>query len=197
MFGLQTPAAAPQLVTEDVPAIPRQTVETGLTVVAGVVQADGKMADIRLLSGQPPFVEPSTMTVRDWSFDTTNHPVHQPVSAVFLYRPQTVLSARSFSFSLPVNCCGPNDTRPPVPTTIVDPGYPVDSVGEGSVIMQLRVDVEGVVQAVDVIRRAPSLEQAAVQAVRSWHFSPAMQNGIAVPGTCIAVITFQRPVLSH
>jgi outer membrane biosynthesis protein TonB len=86
---------------------------------------------------------------------------------------------------------------PPQPTTIIDPGYPIDSIADGCVILELQIDSRGRVQKTDVIQDIPSLTSSATRAVSQWQFLPARQDGKAVPGTAIAVISFLKPVLSY
>lgn len=53
----------------------------------------------------------------------------------------------------------------------------------GSVVVLIHVSERGVADGVDVARSSgvASLDQAAVDAVRKWHFRPAMREGRAVP----------------
>jgi TonB family protein len=66
----------------------------------------------------------------------------------------------------------------------VDPVYP-DSAKmarvSGVVILQVTVGVEGNVLEAQVLRGHPLLDQAALEAVRQWRYSPTMLNGAVVP----------------
>jgi TonB family protein len=66
----------------------------------------------------------------------------------------------------------------------VDPVYPdaakVARVS-GIVILQVTVGVEGNVLEAQVLRGHPLLDQAALEAVRQWRYSPTMLNGEPVP----------------
>ena len=80
------------------------------------------------------------------------------------------------------------------PRKIVDvaPAYPLlarQSQVEGVVILEATIDAGGQVQAVRVLRSAPLLDQAALEAVRQWRYEPAMLNGEPVP--VIMTITVQ------
>jgi periplasmic protein TonB len=68
------------------------------------------------------------------------------------------------------------------PTLIyrVDPGYPLLAVVrqlEGMVILEAMVDEEGRVESIRVLRFPGVFEQAAVEAVRQWRYSPVILNG--------------------
>ncbi|HLH31140.1 MAG TPA: energy transducer TonB, partial [Terriglobia bacterium] len=76
------------------------------------------------------------------------------------------------------------------------PVYPVNSVGEGVVILALRVSPEGVIQGMQVIRDVPSLTEPARNAVAGWKFTPARRSGVPVAGTAIVAISFLRPIVN-
>jgi periplasmic protein TonB len=66
------------------------------------------------------------------------------------------------------------------------PAYPRDAVmrGEvGAVLVIIHVSAYGVATGADVAESSgsPSLDKAAVAAVRKWRFRPAMKEGLAVP----------------
>jgi TonB family protein len=66
----------------------------------------------------------------------------------------------------------------------VDPVYPdAAKVARvpGIVILQVTVGVEGNVLEAQVLRGHPLLDQAALEAVRQWRYSPTMLNGEPVP----------------
>jgi protein TonB len=149
--------------------------------------------DIEVVQGKTPFIEPALRAVRQWTFDTNNVKTPAAVTITMLFRARTALPDQPSVFHMP---CEPSsaDTAPE-PSTIVDPGYPIESIFEGSVILQMQIDSNGGVQKTDVIRDVPSLTSSAKRAVSQWRFVPARQNGRAVPGTAVAVISFIRPVL--
>jgi periplasmic protein TonB len=68
--------------------------------------------------------------------------------------------------------------RPPI--------YPKDAEKrrqQGEVVLVIHVAETGVATSADVLRSSgvPSLDQAALDAVRKWHFRPALREGRAVP----------------
>ena len=75
--------------------------------------------------------------------------------------------------------------RMPTPVRQPKPRYPMSArrMGHsGQVLLRLFVDQEGAVREVNVMRAEPAgvFEDAAVEAARKWHFSPAMSRGVAV-----------------
>jgi protein TonB len=72
------------------------------------------------------------------------------------------------------------DIKEPTLTYRVDPVYPLLTVVrqlEGVVILEAVVDEEGRVESIRVLRSPGVFEQAAVEAVRQWRYSPVILNG--------------------
>lgn len=81
------------------------------------------------------------------------------------------------------------------PRKIVDvaPVYPAfaqQARKEGVVILETVIDANGGVESVRVLRSVPLLDQAAVDAVKQWRFTPAMLNGQAVPVVMTVTVNF-------
>jgi protein TonB len=87
-----------------------------------------------------------------------------------------------------------------VPTKVKDvrPLYPpaAQNAGiQGVVILEATIDVDGRVGDAKVLRSIPELDQAAVEAVRQWEFTPTEVNGVRVPVIMTVTVNFslQRP----
>lgn len=96
------------------------------------------------------------------------------------------------------------EPRPPVrlhsgieaPRKVVDvaPRYPEfarQARREGLVILEVTINELGGVADVQVLRSAPGLDQAAVEAVRQWRFSPARLNGTPIPVVMTVTVNFK------
>jgi TonB family protein len=61
------------------------------------------------------------------------------------------------------------------------------------VVLQIRIDENGLPIDVDVARRSGSreLDRAAIQAVREWRFKPALQNGKPVSSVVELPVDFK------
>jgi len=75
--------------------------------------------------------------------------------------------------------------RMPVPVRTVKPRYPMSArrMGQsGQVLLRIHVDQDGTVREVTVVQADPPgvFENAAMDAVRKWRFSPALSRGAAV-----------------
>jgi len=81
------------------------------------------------------------------------------------------------------------------PQKIVDvqPVYPAIAIAarkEGFVILEAIIDTHGNVESVRALRSDPVLEQAAIDAVKRWKYSPGVLNGVAVPVIMTVTVRF-------
>jgi protein TonB len=81
------------------------------------------------------------------------------------------------------------------PRRIVDvpPIYPPIAIAarkEGVVILEALLDENGHVNGVKVLRSEPLLDDAAVQAVRRWRYTPTLLNGVPVPVLMTVTVRF-------
>ena len=59
-------------------------------------------------------------------------------------------------------------------------------------MLQVRVDQEGNVSDVSVVKGHPLLRDAAVEAVRQWKYSPTLMKGEPVPVITTVTVPFER-----
>ena len=81
------------------------------------------------------------------------------------------------------------------PTKIqhVNPIYPQDALDArvtGMVIIEATINPEGSVETATVLRSVPMLDQAALDAVKQWRFTPTMLNGLPVPVIMTVTVNF-------
>jgi protein TonB len=86
--------------------------------------------------------------------------------------------------------------RGPEPIARVQPTYPPMAYRnreEGSVLVRANIDANGVPADVTLVRRSGSrdLDDAALAAVRQWHFRPAIENGKAVASAVEVPVDFK------
>jgi protein TonB len=83
--------------------------------------------------------------------------------------------------------------RTPVKTHHVDPLYPAIAQSariQGIVIIEATISEAGRVINARLLRSVPMLDQAALDAVRQWQFTPTMLNGVAVPVIMTVTVNF-------
>ena len=72
----------------------------------------------------------------------------------------------------------------------MNPVYPPDAKDagvQGVVILDVLLGVDGKVEQTKILRSIPLLDQAAIDAVRQWEFTPLLLNG--VPKKVIMTVT--------
>jgi TonB family protein len=74
---------------------------------------------------------------------------------------------------------------PPVVVRRVEPRYTDDARDArlaGTVILQAIIETDGTAKILKIVKPLPlGLTESAVEAIRQWRFTPAMQNGKAIP----------------
>jgi TonB family protein len=83
--------------------------------------------------------------------------------------------------------------KAPTQLTKVQPDYPPVALAarvQGIVILEALIGVDGGVVEAKVMRSVPLLDQAAINAVRQWRYTPTLLNGVAVPVIMTVTVTF-------
>jgi protein TonB len=83
--------------------------------------------------------------------------------------------------------------KTPVKTRDVKPVYPPIAQSarvQGIVIIEATIGPDGAVKDAKVLRSIPLLDQAALDAVRQWQFTPTLLNGVPVPVIMTVTVQF-------
>jgi len=86
--------------------------------------------------------------------------------------------------------------KPPTQISKVQPVYPLIAQSarvSGVVILEAVIGVDGRVTDARVLRSIPLLDQAALDAVRQWVYTPTLMNGVPVPIIMTVTVTFTLP----
>lgn len=81
----------------------------------------------------------------------------------------------------------------PPPQRVENPVYPEDAQAAGiagAVQAEIVVDETGIVTDAMIVKSVPLLDDAALNAVKGWHFRPAIVNGQPVPVRMVVTVTF-------
>ena len=85
---------------------------------------------------------------------------------------------------------------PPTKTRHIAPVYPPIAQSarvQGVVILEAVIDEQGRIAEARVLRSIPLLDQAALDAVRQWEFTPTLLNGAPVPVIMTVTVQFTLP----
>jgi TonB family protein len=83
--------------------------------------------------------------------------------------------------------------RPPTKVKDVRPVYPPEAQSDrvqGVVILEAVIGPDGRVDRLAVLRSIPQLDQAAIEAVKEWEFTPTLLNGTPVPVIMTVTVNF-------
>ncbi|MEW5982293.1 MAG: TonB family protein [Acidobacteriota bacterium] len=109
------------------------------------------------------------------------------------YRQQAI-DIRNRLFPVPANAVRIGGTiGPPTKVKDVRPEYPAEAAAAnvaGVVIIEAVIGEDGRVSASRVLRSIPLLDQAAMNAVRQWEFTPTLLNGVPVPVVMTVTVNF-------
>jgi TonB family protein len=174
---------------------PPQSLTGGEVVLDVLVDETGRLAQIRLIRGEDPFLFNVLAAIRTWTFlpgleNGRAVPVRIGIAFQFPQSLKQGVSASAHTFEVPVAHAG---ERSALPTVTVEPELPAESAAEGSVILYDTVDAQGNVLATRVLESDESLTPAALTAAQHWQFAPGMQAAATHASATILVFTFRCP----
>jgi len=168
--GYQPP---PKIVARVEPVYPPEAKAQGIRgVVILEVRIDktGQVTDVKILRSIPVLDQAAIDAVRQWRFEP------QPNESVCVLTVPFDVDGKARK--TPVVSPAGTKTRVKSPKVIssVKPEYPPDAKArgvQGNVILEIRVDADGNVTDVKVLRSVDAaLDQAAAEAVRQWRYAP-------------------------
>jgi TonB family protein len=188
----------------------------GVVIIEAVVGEDGKVRDTRVLRSVPMLDAAATEAVKQWEFTPTllngqAVPVVMTVTVNFTTDgvagglkagsgfdappppppPPPPPGAKELSDPAAVRVGG--SIRPPAKITNVNPVYPPeakDARVQGVVILDILIGEDGRVENAKILRSIPLLDQAAIDAVTQWVFTPTTINGEAKKVIMTATVNF-------
>jgi len=173
----------------------------GVVIIEAVIGPDGKVRDTRVLRSVPMLDAAATEAVKQWEFTPTllngqAVPVVMTVTTNFVPKegqesawvaappppppPPPPPGAKELSDPGAVRVGG--NIRPPTKVTNVNAVYPPeakDARVQGVVILDILIGEDGRVENAKILRSIPMLDQAAIDAVTQWVFTPTTVNGEA------------------
>ncbi len=177
---------------------PPQALFGGEILFDAKVDTRGRLTDVRVVQGQSPFLEEVLGAVQTWTFlpaRLDGRAVDARIGIVFQFAQPFLpkLTARVHEYK---ETGTDSKDRAALPTFTLEPEYPPNSIGEGSVILNEIVDRDGRVTSVHVVRDLESLTPPTVSAVQQWRFTPGRRGGEPVESGVIVVVTFRRPAVA-
>ncbi len=174
------------------PAYPPNAFSGG-TVVAMLRVSSGSVQRVDIIQGDQPFVDPVRSALASWRFRDAG--ANSALVVVDFRTPNmyaTGSTSRDLSLSRPA-------AASVFPTRVVEPAYPPNSLGEGSVVLRLSINEAGSVTKTEVVQGLGNLTEACVAAAKNWKFSFRRGTQGAAPASsdAFAVFVIRRPVLQQ
>jgi TonB family protein len=176
---------------------PPQALFGGEVLLDALIDSNGKIADVRVVKGDSPFLETVLSAVHTWSFlpaRMDGRAVEARIGIVFQF-PQSFLphvTSRQRKYDEPL---ADSDDRGALPVFTVEPDYPTTSIAEGSVVLYDSVDSQGQITSTSILRNVGSLTAPTEAALHEWKFVPGKQAGVITDSAVVVVVTFRRPTL--
>jgi TonB family protein len=161
-----------------------------------VVDATGRVAQATPLRASPLPADPLRPTVAEWRFQPAidrGRMVPSRVLVAAIFRPPQLYDSPTLG-DPPVNLAAPSDEIP-FPIATETPPYPPRAIGDGVVLVEVLVDVDGRVRQARIISGAAGFDRPALDAAGRWSFRSARWNGRAVEAYAYLVFGFRQPVV--
>jgi trypsin-like peptidase/TonB-like protein len=174
---------------------PPQALFGGEVVLDARIDTEGRVADLKVVHGTAPFLQPVLDAVRTWVFSPAQADgrVVQARMGIVVQFPQSFLpklTAREHKYSP-----SPEDSvgYAALPTLTVEPDYPINTVAEESVIVYNLVNQQGRVTSTQVFRDVEPFTATTLAALKKWQFAPGKEDGANTESAVLVVATFRHP----
>ncbi len=162
----------PKLIKTVAPVYPKRALNwgiEGIVIIEATTDINGLVTSTKVLKSVPALDKAAANAVKKW--------VYEPF--IFEGRPRPIVFTVTLKFSVSGKS-DLTDTEPPKLIRQVDPVYPEEAKRakiEGTVILGITIGVNGLITKVKVLQSVPTLDQAAIDAVKEWQYSSAWIGG--------------------
>ena len=167
---------------------------SGVVILEARIGADGEVEEAAVLRSIPMLDEAALDAVRQWAFTPTllnGEPVPVILTVTVNFTLQDDAATHTIQTAGALRVGGA--VKPPKKIRDVRPAYPAearDARVSGVVILEVRIGPGGEVEDAVVLRSVPMLDEAALDAVRQWAFTPTLLNGQPVPVIMTVTVNF-------
>lgn len=154
----------------------------GVVVLECTVAKDGHVSDVKVISGDPNLAESATQAVKQWQFAPLDKaPAVTKIEINYTLADKKPGASSKGNESAEFAKVSDKGVVAPVPLEKPDPKYtPEAKAGkvQGIVKLSIVIEPDGTVGDVKVIQSLEkSLDQSAVDTVKTWKFKPATKDG--------------------
>ncbi len=161
------------------PAEARKNGVQGVVILEAKIDESGRVIDVMILRSVPQLNQAAVDALKQWVYEPMKID-GKPTKVFFTVTVRFQLDKEDIEKFAEGAVKIKDAIPPPKLTQKVDPVYPeaARKAGiEGIVILEARIDVKGRVKNVRVLRSVPALDQAAIDALRQWVYTPLLIDG--------------------
>ena len=162
-----------------------------------VVDATGNVATMTPVRASPLPRDPLAPAVANWRFRPAidrGRVVPSRVLVAAIIRPPQLDDSPTLG-DPPVDLAPPSGESP-FPIATASPRYPPLAIGDGVVLVEVLVDLDGRAREMRIIEGTTAFGQASLDAASQWSFRPARWNGTTVQAYAYLVFGFRQPVVA-
>lgn len=200
----------PLLIRDVRPRYPADAMKAGIEGIVEVeivIENDGAVKSARVVRSIPALDAAAIDAVKQWRFKPfSGNAVTRTAELSFTLKDnQERLDVSHAGDQMPLAAAGSSNDGAPQPVRVggnirtptkthhANPVYPPDAQAArvaGMVILEVRIGTDGSVEDARVLRSIPILDEAALEAVRQWRFTPTLLNGQPVPVIMTVTVNF-------
>ena len=174
---------------------PPQALFGGEVVLDALIDTDGRIAELNVVHGTAPFLEPVLDAVRTWTFSPAqiDDQVVEGRMGIVVQFPQSFLpklTVREHKYDPPSE---DSIDHAALPISTIEPDYPLKTVAEPSVVLYNLINQQGELTSTQVLRDVEPFTSATLAAIQKWQFVPGKEAGAKTDSAMVVVVTFRHP----
>ena len=174
---------------------PSQALQGGDVVLEAGVNREGELVDIEVVRGAPPFLDKALSAVHTWSFlpgRVNGDPAATRIGIIFQFASPSGLPNGSRTRQYHPALAATHD-RAALPVVTTEPqAFSTKIHAEASVILDVQIDAQGKIAAMNVIEDTESLATSVAAAVHEWQFVPGVCASVNCDSTLIIVVVSRQ-----
>jgi TonB family protein len=187
-------SATPEPLSLVAAPFPPQSLSGGEVLLDALVNASGKLENIKVVKGESPFREKALSAMHSWTFvpaRADGHAVEARIGVAFQFS-QTYLPTAAKRTHDYQEFLANSRERGALPVATVEPDSLPSGTNNGSVILFDLVDRQGHVTSTRELYGSESLTPTAEAAAYQWRFALGKHAGTATESAAVVVIMFRR-----
>ena len=177
---------------------PTEVFSSADVVLDAAVTSSGRLADLRIVHGENPFLEKVLAAVHTWTFQPAR--LGEKVAAtrigIIFQFSGSLTSTRAGQGYTYVEQPADVPERGAQPLVTPKPDLTSTKLAEGSVILCEQVDARGRASSIEIVRGPQALSAPTVAASQEWRFAPARRGGADTDSEVVVVVTFRLSAAS-